>query len=139
MPSPQVVIDTNVIYAPLDSQRGLSFRLIDDFMTGKDSWKWNISNSCILEYEEVLVQASIPLEIAMAFLADLINRATPIWIPSNLRPIALDPDDDIFAELALAAGADYLVTFNVQHLSPVRRFGIAVVTPAEFHKIIERQ
>jgi predicted nucleic acid-binding protein len=139
MPSPQVVIDTNVIYTTLHSHRGLSFRLIDDFMTGKASWKWNISNSCILEYEEVLVRATIPLEIVTAFLADLVNRATPIWIPSNLRPIALDPDDDIFAELALAAGADYLVTFNVQHLSPVRPFGIAVVTPAEFHKIIERQ
>ena len=107
-------------------------------MTGRAFWKWNISNACVLEYEEVLLRQGIPSAIVAAFLGDVVNRATPIWIPPNLRPLALDPDDDIFAELALAAGADYLVTFNVRDLAPMRHFGIAVVTPAQFHKIISR-
>jgi len=132
----QAVIDTNVIYAALRSRQGCSFRLVDDFMEGKTSWKWNISNSCALEYEEVLLREGVSSPIVEAFLGDLLVRATRIRIPKNFRPLAVDPDDDIFAELAMAAKADCVVTFNVQDLLPVTRFGIAVVTPAEFYRII---
>jgi predicted nucleic acid-binding protein len=118
MPSPQVVIDTNVVYTALHSQRGLSFRLIDDFMTGKASWKWNISNSCILEYEEVLVRATIPLEIVTAFLADLVNRATPIWIPSNLRPIALDPREAFWKQISRHSARSMQMTKAQSLVSP---------------------
>jgi 3-hydroxybutyrate dehydrogenase len=58
-------------------------------------------------------------------------------IALNLRPLVLDPDDDIFAELSLAAGADFLVTFNIRDFAPIRQFGIEVVAPAQFRKIIE--
>ncbi|MDD5200525.1 MAG: PIN domain-containing protein, partial [Terrimicrobiaceae bacterium] len=111
-------------------------RLVDDFMTGKTSWKWNISNSCVLEYEEVLLREGVSSPVVEAFLGDLLVRATRIRIPRNFRPLAVDPDDDIFAELAMAANADCVVTFNVRDLLPVTRFGIAVVTPAEFYRII---
>ena len=132
----QAVIDTNVIYAALRSRRGCSFRLVDDFMTGKTSWKWNVSNSCVLEYEEVLLREGVSSPIVEAFLGDLLVRATRIRIPRNFRPLAVDPDDDIFAELAMAAKADCVVTFNVGDLLPVMRFGIAVVTPAEFYRMM---
>lgn len=101
-------------------------------MTGRAAWKWNVSNASILEYEEVLLRKGIPFPIVDAFLCDLLAQATRIRISRNFRPLALDPDDDIFAELSMAADADCLVTFNVRDLSSVRRFGIAVVTPAEF-------
>jgi predicted nucleic acid-binding protein len=81
------------------------------------------------------LREGIPSQIVTAFLGDLLNRATPISIRLNLRPLALDPDDDIFAELCLAAGAEYLVTFNDQDFWPIRRYGIAVVTPAQFLNI----
>ncbi len=106
-------------------------------MSGRASWKWNVSNSCILEYEEVLLREGIPSPVVDAFLGDLLARATSIRISRNFRPLAIDPDDDVFAELALAANADYLVTFNVRDLLPVKRFGIAVVTPVEFYKMLE--
>ena len=132
----QAVIDTNVIYAALRSRRGFSFKLVDDFMTGKTSWKWNISNACILEYEEILFREGISTPVVEAFLGDLLIRATPMRIPRNFRPLAVDPDDDLIAELAMAAKADCVVTFNARDLAPVTRFGIAVVTPAEFYRII---
>lgn len=71
-----------------------------------------------------------------AFLGDLLIRATSIRIPRNFRPLAVDPDDDLIAELAMAAKADCVVTFNARDLAPLTRFGIAVVTPAEFYRII---
>lgn len=136
MRSIQAVIDTNVIYAALRSRRGCSFRLVDDFMTGRALWKWNVSNASVLEYEEVLLREGVPPPVVDAFLGDLLAQATQIRVSRNFRPLAIDADDDIFAELALAANADCLVTFNVRDLSPVKRFGIAVVTPAEFYKIL---
>jgi predicted nucleic acid-binding protein len=51
-----VVLDTNVIVAAMRSRQGCSFKIIDDFMTGKTTWEWNVSNSCVLEYEEVLLR-----------------------------------------------------------------------------------
>lgn len=56
----QAVIDTNVIYAALRSRRGCSFRLVDDFMTGKALWQWNVSHASVLEYEEILLREGVP-------------------------------------------------------------------------------
>ena len=40
-------------------------------------------------------------------------------------------------ELAVESRADYLVTFNAKDFRPAVRFGIQVVTPAEFLAILE--
>ena len=108
-----VVLDTNVIVAAMRSRQGCSFRIIDDFMTRKPAWEWNISNSSVLEYEEVLLKEGVPPQVVDAFLADLLAKATRIRIPRNSRPLVPDPDDDVFAELALTANADYMVTFTI--------------------------
>lgn len=133
----QAVIDTNVLVAAMRSTRGASFKLIDDFMAGQNAWEWNISNACVLEYEEVLLREGLPAPVVAAFLADLLTKGIRIRIPKSFRPIARDPDDDVFAELALTLNADYLVTFNIRDLISVRSFGISVVTPSEFLKLLE--
>ncbi len=133
----EAVIDTNVFYSALRSRRGCSFKLVDDFMSGKASWKWNISNACVLEYEEVLLRKSIPTPVVDVFLADLLSKGSRIRIVESFRPLAIDADDDLFAELALAANADFLVTFNVRDFLPVKRLGIRVVTPQEFDTIMQ--
>jgi hypothetical protein len=66
-----------------------------------------------------------------AFVADLLAKATRIRIPRSSRPLVRDPDEEVFAELALTANADYMVTFNTRHLITLTRFGISVVTLIE--------
>ena len=61
-----VVLDTNVIVAAMRSRQGCSFRIIDDFMTRKPAWEWNISNSSVLEYEEVLLKEGVPPQVVDA-------------------------------------------------------------------------
>jgi len=39
-------------------------------------------------------------------------------------------------EVAVAAGASHIITFNHKHLKPASEFGIAVVTPSEFLKLL---
>ena len=85
-----------------------SFKIIADFMNGKTTWEWNVSNSCMLEYEEVLLREAVPPQVLDTFLADLLAKATRIRIPRSSRPLIRDPDDDVFAELAVTANADHM-------------------------------
>lgn len=48
------------------------------------------------------------------------------------RPFLRDPKDDMVLELAIAAGCEFIVTFNRKEFAGVDIFGIAVVTPKEF-------
>ena len=49
------------------------------------------------------------------------------------RPFLPDPADDMVLELAVAARATHIVTFNVRHFVDVERvFGIRPVTPGQF-------
>ena len=45
------------------------------------------------------------------------------------RPLARDPKDDMVAELAIAAGADAIVTHNLRDFAPVADLGQRVITP----------
>lgn len=47
-----------------------------------------------------------------------------------------DPGDEFVLDLAIAAGCNYLITFNQRHFTGAEQFTIKVVTPGEFLKII---
>jgi predicted nucleic acid-binding protein len=42
-------------------------------------------------------------------------------------------------EAAVNGQADTLVTFNVKHFRPASRFGVKVVTPGNFLKILKKE
>jgi len=48
------------------------------------------------------------------------------------RPYLADPDDEFILELALASASDYIITHNRGDFRDAERFGLKVVTPAEF-------
>lgn len=52
------------------------------------------------------------------------------------RGILPDPKDDMVLEVAVAARAPYIITFNHKHLKQASEFGIAVVTPSEFLNLL---
>jgi predicted nucleic acid-binding protein len=47
------------------------------------------------------------------------------------RPMLSDPDDDFILELAVAADAGYIVTYNLRNFAGVERFGLEAITPAQ--------
>ena len=47
------------------------------------------------------------------------------------RPFLDDPDDDFVLELAVAAGAGYIVTHNWRDFAGVEKFGLQTVTPSQ--------
>jgi predicted nucleic acid-binding protein len=50
------------------------------------------------------------------------------------RPFLRDPKDDMVLELAVAAGARFVVTHNKRHFDGTGRFGIEAVSPSELLK-----
>ena len=47
------------------------------------------------------------------------------------RPYLPDPKDDLILEVAVAAGATHIVTYNGRDFRGADRFGLMVVTPIE--------
>ncbi|MBA3320947.1 MAG: putative toxin-antitoxin system toxin component, PIN family [Pyrinomonadaceae bacterium] len=134
----QIVIDTNVIVSALRSKRGASFRLVS--LIGDERWQMNVSVPLVFEYEDVLKREGQVLTLSRSEVEDVVdficataNHRTIFYL---WRPFLPDPHDDLILELAVEANADFTVTYNRRDFRGVGRFGIGVVTPAEFLKVI---
>jgi putative PIN family toxin of toxin-antitoxin system len=136
----QIVIDTNVLVAAARSNTGASFELLRLFAAGDARWQWNISTALLLEYEAVLKREQhrqgLSLTVVDRFLDDVVARANRHAIFYLIRPFLADPNDELILELGIASGSRYIVTYNRDDFRDAGRFGLAVVTPAEFLKII---
>ena len=97
-----------------------------------------MSTEVLLEYEEVLTRLSGPGQwrklARLMDLADLTDSNMLRVIPSfHFNIIRTDPDDNIFTDCAVTAGADYLITDD-QHFSALRNAGYKPqpIRPGEF-------
>ena len=108
---------------------------------GSGQFEAHLSAALVLEYEEVLMRYRIELGLSQDDVTDLIDALCALSQPHEIyyqwRPYLRDADDDFVLDLAVAAGCDYIVSFNQRHFVGVERFGIRVVTPREFLQIIE--
>lgn len=135
----QIVLDTNVIDAALRSRRGASFEMVRRI--GGVAFETNLSVPLALEYEAVLLRHQDALGLstseAFAFVDYLCSVANLHDIHFLWRPLLRDPKDEMVAELAVKARADYLVTYNLRDFGPLGdRFGVAVVTPGAFLRLL---
>jgi predicted nucleic acid-binding protein len=136
----QLVIDTNVLVAAAKSNSGASFELLQLFDRGDVRWQWNISTALVLEYEAVLKREQHrqgrSLVVVDKFLDDLAARANRHAIFYLIRPFLADPDDELILELALASASSYIITHNRADFRDAERFGVGVLTPGEFLRIL---
>ncbi len=130
----QIVVDTNVFVSALLSQRGASYRLVK--LVNSGLFEINLSISLVAEYEAVakrmLAQTQLTdqdLEDILDFLCAVANKREVFFL---WRPLLPDPGDDMVLELAVAAGVQYIVTFNRRHFASSEQFGIQIVTPQVF-------
>jgi len=134
MSNPQIVIDTNVVYAGLRSKRGYSFQLLQ--IVGTGHFEINLSVPLVLEYEEVLLREEPELAVGPEVIGDVIDfhcrvarrhRIFYLW-----RPFLPDADDEMVLELAVAAGCSRIVTYNKSDFEGVEDFGIRAIKPGAF-------
>ncbi len=130
----QIVIDTNVFVSGLRSQRGAAYTLLT--MLNDPRWQVNISTTALFEYEEILKRERRHFGLGEddidVFLDGLCHIAKHQEIFYVWRPTARDPDDEFLIDLAVAAQADFLVTYNHRDVCRVTQFGVHLVSPKEF-------
>ncbi len=134
----KIIIDTNVIVSGLHSSLGASFKLLS--ILNDKKIQLTLSNSVIFEYEEVLKRKKDFIHLSIQEIDSIIDDICSLASEQNIyfiwRPLTVDPDDDLFVDLAIAANVDYLIIYNISNFQNVKKLGIKIVTPKEFLKEI---
>lgn len=80
------------------------------------------------------------LSISAADVQDLIDFYCSVAVHHQIfflwRPYLPDPKDDMVLELAVKAGCDSVVTYNIRDFAGIERFGVSAITPAKLLKFI---
>ncbi len=127
----RIVLDTNVLVAGLLSPFGPPGEIVR--MVSSGELTLCLDARVLSEYAEVLRRPKFGFdEDAVAALLDYVEYRG-LMVASSPLPEALpDTDDEPFLEIALACGAEYLVTGNLVHFPETLCCGVTVVSPAEF-------
>lgn len=135
---PRTIIDTNLLvaYALLPADAPRRQRLVADCVErALDRTEPLFSDATMAELAHVLMRPAYdrfrPPEARRAFLDAIRRRATMIADPPMVR-LCRDPDDDMFLALALAGGADWLVSLDKRVLAVRTVGGTRIVHPKAF-------
>ncbi len=133
-----VVLDTNVLVSALRSKRGASHSLLRLIGTGK--FDIHLSVPVFLEYEAVAKRLVVDGFLRESDVEDILDYLCGVAKKHSIfylwRPFLRDPKDDMVLELAVASDCNSIVTYNLRDFSGVERFGIRVITPHQFLKIL---
>lgn len=135
----QIVLDTNVLYSGLRSNRGASYKLLKHLTSGL--FEINLSVPLVLEYEEVLLRKQPTInfnrEEIDQILDYLCSAANLHEVHFLWRPILNDSKDDMILDLAVRANCQYIVTYNIRDFFGINKFGIEAITAQDFLKKLE--
>ena len=118
----RLVLDTDVVLSGLRSTVGASRVLLLAVEAGVITPL--VSVATVLEYEDVLKRIEhlqavrLDAEDVDRFLDDFVAHAEHVTPHFRIRPSVQDPDDEMFAELAINGRADALVSFNLGDYRP---------------------
>ena len=130
-----VVIDTNAVLSVFASGHAHG-RILTAWMEGR--FAWAVSTEILLEYEEIMQRHASPGKaVRMNQVMDLVaarhNNLSLVSPTFRFHLITADPDDDKFADCAITAGADYIITSD-GHFGVLRGSGYQPqpLSPEEF-------
>lgn len=134
MARPQIVLDTNVLVAGLRSRAGASFRLLS--LVGEERFDIHLSVPLVFEYEDALARqvaqhtvSTSAMEAVLDFHCAVAERHRIFFL---WRPYLRDPRDDMVLELAVKAGAEFIITYNTRDFAGSQDFGVRAIPPAVF-------
>ncbi len=133
------VLDTNVLVSALRSKKGAAYALVSALPIA--GWELALSVPVYLEYQDVLLRPGLlpvaysPTDVMAVcrFLASIAHAQDIHFLWPSFLP---DPKDDMFLELAVAAGATPIVTHNVRHFRSAESFGVRALAPAAFLRLV---
>jgi predicted nucleic acid-binding protein len=118
----RIVLDTNVLVSSLLSPFGPPAQVVRMVTSGVLTLC--LDARLLTEYEEVLGREKFQFDYVVFPGHTVASSPLPAPLP--------DPKDEAFLEIALAGGAEYLVTGNGSHFPETLCEGIRVVSPAAF-------
>lgn len=137
--STSVVIDTSVWISALLGPSGPARETIRYCLRGE--CQPVIGNALFLEYEAVMARSTfqeacrLTPEQQTALFADFLSRCRWVDIYYLWRPNLPDEGDNHLLELAVAAGADWIITQNLRDFTRAElRFPVRMATPAQWLK-----
>ncbi|NBB75617.1 MAG: PIN domain-containing protein [Bacteroidetes bacterium] len=99
-----------------------------------------LKNFCRPTYEGVLLRQRRDLNLTREDVGDLIDAicALATWHDIHFlwRPYLRDPRDHLVLEVTVAAGCEYIVSYNKRDFRGVEKFGVEVVDAREFLETI---
>ncbi len=135
-------LDTNVLVAGLSSRNGASNRILEHLLDG--TFALLATPALWLEYEAVLKREQQLLRHGFSaaevdvLLDTFAQFAVPVRLHYLWRPQLRDANDEMVLELAVNGQAHALVTHNTADFAAAApRFGLRVLRPAEFLKLLE--
>ena len=137
----RVIFDTNVLAAALRSKRGASYALLSMLPSAK--FELAVSIPLYLEYMDVLMRpelkpAGISNADVLGFVRQILDYSHRQSLYFRWRPWLPDAKDDMILELAIAANAVYIVTFNLKDFGNIESFGVKAVLPSEFLEVVRK-
>ncbi|RLT45632.1 MAG: putative toxin-antitoxin system toxin component, PIN family [Chloroflexi bacterium] len=130
----RVVLDTDVFISALRSEKGASYQILR--LVGKGFFHTYLSVSLLLEYEAVANRYLDELAVDEGSLNGLLDYLCQVARPQEIhfrwRPAVRDPGDEMVLELAVAGNCDAIITFNKRDYRGAERFGVRILSPAEF-------
>ena len=110
----RIVLDTNVVVSGLRSSEGASYKLL--MALDDPRLRFYLSVTLVLEYESAIKRSATGIRLSSAEKDSVLDYLCQAGVHQQVhflwRPCLKDPSDDMVLELAVAAGADKIVTFN---------------------------
>ena len=99
-----------------------------------------LSVPLLAEYDDVAARPGSGITLPASAVDAVIRRIAMVAHRQKIyylwRPILPDPKDDMVLEVAIASGATHIVTFNRKDLRLAAQFGITVLPPADFIRLL---
>jgi putative PIN family toxin of toxin-antitoxin system len=138
MRASRVVLDSNVVVSALLFSKGRLAWM-------REAWRRRFTPLTSRATADELIRVLgypkfglAPAEI-MALLGDYLPFAETVHVPAGARaPVAPDPDDQKFLDLAVVGGASWLVTGDRDLLAVAVPEGLRLVSPETFRGELER-
>lgn len=127
-----IVLDTNVLVSGLINPFGAPARVLDQITL--TTVRVAFDDRILDEYREVLSRPLFDFSPAnvRALLDHIVLNGVHVVPEPMVEGSIPDPGDLPFAEVAVAARVDCLVTGNLKHFVAIENLNVSVLTPAEF-------
>jgi putative PIN family toxin of toxin-antitoxin system len=131
-----VVFDTSVVASAIFWHTSTARRCLTSLAERK--FTLVVTDEIEREYAATcaVLKARKPQQEPSGPLAWILSRASRVTPAPLGKKRSRDPKDDPFLAGALAGGADYLVTNDRDLLDLGKPFGVAIVTPVEFLRVL---